>query len=208
MSIILKQGESINMRGVDEESHNKIREIVKSQGLCNVTDKYGLFRHYESDGWNVLVFDEDGDLCWFYPKSTPNPTYHWKEFLEANTMKKEFTKADLKTGMKVVLRSGDEGIVMKGFISNDFGGDVIIYMDGGWDRLSEYSDDLSDKYPALDIMSVFLAERPRQLLTSKGKFKLLWNREEKTEQQKKIEELEVTIKKAQEQIQELKGIQK
>lgn len=120
-------------------------------------------------------------------------------------MKKEFTKADLRTGMKVVLRNGDEAIVMKGFISSVFGGDIIARVIGSWDKLSAYGDDLSSEYPDLDIMSVFLPKSPSQLLTDKATFELVWKREEKTEQQKQIEELEATIFKAKEQIEKLKN---
>lgn len=107
--------------------------------------------------------------------------------------KNSFTKDMLEEGMRVKTRCGTMYIKI---------GDTLRTMTG-YIRIHQYSDDLrnmiSDTYD--DIMEVY-ADTPYCCDPSKTA-QLLWKREEQTEQQKRILELEENIRKAQEQIREL-----
>lgn len=108
-------------------------------------------------------------------------------------MKKNiFTKDMLKDGMRVETRNGKMYIKI---------GETLRTMDG-YNPLSQYTDDLRNMVShEYDIMEVY-ADAPHCCDPSEYG-RLLQKREEMTEQQKRILELEETIRKAQEQIREL-----
>lgn len=125
-----------------------------------------------------------------------------------------FLKSDLKTGMKVVNRGGDEFIVFLDCVhgyNNNRHKDILVSKNlTKWSSLSNYSEFLICNC-GLDIMSVYVPTHPYSITGIYDEWDLLWEREEKTEKQLKIEELEEkieelkdTINKAQEQIEELK----
>jgi len=137
-----------------------------------------------------------------------------QEFKQLIGMKEEnkmstFTKGDLKTGHLVVLRDGRECVVFKDIASVHSYDDAIVNLNNNsWDALKEYTDNLLsiDNFSELDIMEVYLQSHPFSFVREyeKDKRQLLWKREEKSEKDLQIEELQVTITQAQEQINKLK----
>lgn len=115
----------------------------------------------------------------------------------------EFTKDMLRTGMRVVHRNGEVGIVFKDV-------STIGYKDG-FDCLKGYDENLYilerdwDGCADWDIMKVYDGYSQHTNLINFNKLgELIWERKEETEQQKQIRELQETIKKAEEQIEKLK----
>lgn len=114
----------------------------------------------------------------------------------------EFTKDMLRTGMRVVHRNGDVGIVLKDI--------KCIAEQDGFCNLANYSESLSyhnsdrritSKWDIVKVYEGFTLDN--RILDFKSFGCLIWERKEETEQQKQIRELEETIKKAQEQIENL-----
>lgn len=124
---------------------------------------YASYFHYESEDYEIITFEE---------------------FMEEYNMK-EFTKADLKTGMIVVTRAGIEYIVVKG-MEHDFDStrDLIVNTSKRtWDGLEFYTNDLlnNSDMPEMDIMEVYLAPHPHCMQSidyKRDERKLLWKREE------------------------------
>jgi len=96
-------------------------------------------------------------------------------------------KSDLKTGMMVVTRDGDEYMVMLGVsyagLTSD-SCDVIVSKDG-WIPLCNYSDDLNlkeDGMPEFNIVAVYLPLRAASLwrkdIAKDRSWKCVWKREE------------------------------
>ena len=108
----------------------------------------------------------------------------FEEFMEEYNMK-EFTKADLKTGMIIVNRKGVEYVVIKG-MEHGFDSTKDAFMNISkhtWDGLDFYTNDLlnNNDMPEMDIMEVYLAPHPyciQDIDYERDKRKLLWKREE------------------------------
>lgn len=98
-----------------------------------------------------------------------------------------FTKADLKDGMVVTYRDGEERVVFAGnLFKKDF--DFLRVAS----PLKWYSEELAtDSFRSLDIMKVTYMDE------------VLWEREEETAEQKRIKELEEGIAKMQEELNKL-----
>lgn len=115
---------------------------------------------------------------------------------EENIMKKEFTKADLKSGMKVVLRNRDCYTV---FLNTEKFGDVIVNdttdpYNSTWSTLSRYKESLeADQVAAYDIMGVYTSHVYNMTANGIDRFELLWKREEKTQEQIAYEALQAQI---------------
>lgn len=115
----------------------------------------------------------------------------------------KFTKSMLTTGMRIVHRNGDVGIILKdigciaeedGFCSlDDFA--EFLYFDDGYVQDREW--DIVKVYEGFTLNS--------RVLDFGALGKLLWE-EKKSEKDLKIEELEKTIAEAQKQLQELKDM--
>lgn len=94
-------------------------------------------------------------------------------------MEKTFTKADLKTGMTVTLRNGDDYVVLKDyeFKSKDDGVGGIFSSKGAYIRLESYSDNLKiyNSYYAFDIMKIFIPQNNSCFFTERT---LVWERKE------------------------------
>lgn len=112
----------------------------------------------------------------------------------------KFTKSMLTTGMRIVHRNGDVGIILKdigciaeedGFCNLDDFAESLHYYDGYY-REKEW--DIVEVYEGFTLNTC--------VLNFQRLGKLLWK--EKSEKDLKIEELEKTIEEAQKQLQELK----
>lgn len=111
----------------------------------------------------------------------------------------EFSKKDLRNGMKVVQRNGDVMIFI----------DDCLYERNQYERIDNYQDNLLfDRYDETDydIVKVFESEaRTGSFLSFELKqHKLIWERVEKTEAQLKLEGLQKIIEDAQQKIEQLK----
>jgi hypothetical protein len=139
--------------------------------------------------------------------------------MRGGTKMSTFTKDDLKIGYLVVLRGGKEVVVFKDYASvylqdnysESFVQDCCVDLNknNSWFRLEGYTNYLNYlDYSEYDIMEVYLQSHPYSFVSEyeKDKRVLIWKREEKSEKDLKIEELSATIKKAQEQINKLKGM--
>lgn len=120
-------------------------------------------------------------------------------------MNKDFTKDMLRTGMRVVHRNGMVGIVFK-----DVG--VISYGPvAGFNSLKNYEyfeesfcEDEVDYAYLVD--KVYAGYQDGYIINFNKLGELIWERKEETEQQRQIRELQDTIKKAQEQIENLQKL--
>jgi hypothetical protein len=134
------------------------------------------------------------DESWLW--SQPYPDGDTKTMTEENIMKKEFTKADIKSGMKVVLRNRDCYTV---FLNTEKFGDVIVNdttnpYNSTWSNLSRYIDSLkADQVAAYDIMGVYTSHVYNMTANGIDRFELLWKREEKTQEQLAYEALQAQI---------------
>ena len=68
---------------------------------------------------------------------------------------------DLKTGMRIILRNGQEYIVLKNVITpykSEGKQDMYVYINGGWMSSSSYNNDLTvkSKDREFDIMKVYV----------------------------------------------------
>lgn len=106
--------------------------------------------------------------------------------IEEENMKKEFTKADMKDGMRCILRNGDQ------MFWNAEGDENPMIQ--GSKYMGEYDDECisydllnSEKYAPSDIMEVYALGE------------LVWKREEESEEQKKLKEIYLSIEKLQEE---------
>lgn len=111
--------------------------------------------NYEPYNYSVK-FDVEGD----------NERYH--EHFRGDSLElvtQSFTKSDLKTGMGVVLRSGDKAHVLLGTL----GGDVLRFPDiGAWSSLDRVGEDLlSESGERYDIVEVYGTEWSFKYLTDR-----------------------------------------
>lgn len=109
-----------------------------------------------------------------------NPAYIKQEEQKMTT--KQFTRADLKTGMRVTLRNGSSGVVMLNFSSRVRGLTDIVLVGDGW---LDLSDSLKCGLPHHDIVKVEQRTYPGSL--SSGQYTLLW--EETSEKQTQYNEI-------------------
>jgi len=100
---------------------------------------------------------------------------------------KQFTKSDLKTGMRVEYRN--ENVK---FVNTDF--NLVTDKNGAWSRLTEFNDDFTSKYVyKRDIVKIYnIPESENEFINLNVKGTLLWERKEKdnSELLKQIEETE------------------
>lgn len=121
------------------------------------------------------------------------------ELVEENKMQKQFTKNDLKTGMRVVRPCGKVGLIVKDL-------DIISYEDGRYVDLSSYTEDMTYKYAALrefDIDTVYSGTTTSYLMDLKQLGKLLWKREEKSPEQIEAENITKEIESLKLRLEEL-----
>ena len=81
-------------------------------------------------------------------------------------------KSDLKTGMRVVNASGRAYVVM--ILDHD----AHIVCGNSWDRLDNFSDDLKNAHPHLNIQSVYKQPHAHDLLNPNEMGEKIWEREE------------------------------
>jgi len=117
--------------------------------------------------------------------------------------KKTFTKSDLKTGMVVEQRGGVVKMVLRGTREGD-----ILRGIHGYGRLDTYNNSLiyTQTYGTsgkqFDIMKVYNQTNIGANIVDHSE--LLWERVEETEEDKKLRELEESIRIAQKQISEIR----
>ena len=113
---------------------------------------------------------------------------------------KQFTKADLKDGMVVLLRgSNDRHLV----INNRF-----VAEKDGWMGFDSYSDELLEKCfkdKDFDVMEVFEVIRANSLSIKDWQLKSIWKREEKLPAQIEIEQIQNQIDELNARLETLKG---
>ena len=116
--------------------------------------------------------------------------YYCKKTKTIKEMKKEFTKKDLKSGMWVELRNGEQHIVILNSVSRDDELLVDIISDkNGYLNLDNYSCSLNNEmYDAYDIMRVFNMHRGCLISGINTNSNLIWERE--TEEDKQIKEMQ------------------
>lgn len=128
-------------------------------------------------------------LCWY--------GHYWVEYANKRNYLHEdelelsvFTKSDLKDGMVVTYREGEERVVYKNYLLDLSGVDSGDLNMGG--MLDTYNSDITrPNYKNLDIMKVTYMDE------------VLWEREEESADQKRIKELEEGIAKMQEELNKL-----
>ena len=114
---------------------------------------------------------------------------------QENIMKKDFSKADLRTGMKVVLRNEMKYIVML----DVNGEDLFTNRDFGLMRFYTYQENLTCKPELIcnnrdwDIVEVYRAHNNSLALDTESLGNLLWKREEKSPEQIAYEQLQAQI---------------
>ena len=169
--------------------HCKTEEEAKD--FCRQMHEKGM---RWSDGETLLentVWYVHGEkTCYVYGVSFSH--YRWAKkkghrILEwGDYMQKEFTKADLKSGMVVEYRDGDRRLVI----------DKYLIGKNAHYELSTYNENLEEGYPRLTIMKVFKI-RQRAILErilDDDNLELIWEREEPKkmtveEMRQKLEEL-------------------
>lgn len=108
---------------------------------------------------------------------------------EKNIMKKDFTKADLRSGHKVVFRSGETFVV---FLNVQDKNSNVLSGEESWLDFSHINDDLTATFSTdCDIVEVW--NNPVYDLTSDRKYNLVWKREEKSPEQLAYEQLQAQI---------------
>jgi hypothetical protein len=167
--------------------------------------------HYIIEGSNVVFFmmhpwlgmcvhvDYEGVSSWINYNNTKYPAHTFYELIklpeQENIMKKEFTKADLKSGMKVVLRNGQCLTVLKDTFEE---GTVIVANSGAWSKLEDYDENFCFEDRGLcelDIDIVYTVYPYEMLYNTsiKDAKEILWKREEKTPEQLAYEALQAQI---------------
>jgi hypothetical protein len=165
----------------------------------NVGDKVKILNKdkwmYKSEILKVVDSDNDTMLNHINLMYVNLHAEDFKLVEEKQEVKKQFSVDDLCTGMRVKYRNGKIGIVLK-----DIG---AIGTECGYNSIEFYG-----RNDAYDIVEVYDGFRHSGYVLNFNKLgNLIWQLEEKTEQQKQIEALEETIKQAQRQIAELKAKQ-
>jgi len=99
-------------------------------------------------------------------------------------------KQDLKTGMIVVTRRGEKGLIV---LNNVYGEDAVIFSDKSWTGLSGFDDNTLewhldsrcgatlDHCMSVDIMEVYIPDLPTGFIKKESKFgemDLVWERKE------------------------------
>jgi len=123
-------------------------------------------------------------------------------------MEKEFTKDDLKTGMRITTRSGNRYLVLRDFAHEyDSETDILLNIEQKeWNSLNSYSLFLChNTYQSLDVIKVEILEHCYSMLHENGKYITVWERKEKSEKDKKIEELQKQLDDIKNKMEELKN---
>lgn len=140
----------------------------KSYAETDRWTKYGAVTCYTGDG-------QRGSIDTY--RSTRYEVLEWADY-----MTKEFTKADLKTGMRYVDRAGETRLVLADYETVRHGKqDFIGVRKGGYMTADEYRDDLTcdDGYNSeYDIMEVYHPPLPGDVLDLSKLGKCVWKREE------------------------------
>ena len=111
------------------------------------------------------------------------------------------TKAELKTGMIVTTREGEEYLFIKDFVVNDTyimsscGEGVLVNMHHpSWNMMKNYNNDLTNiEYKTLDIVKVEIANHPHDWIIMDEKWyrTLVWERKET--KQMTVEQIEAIL---------------
>ena len=139
----------------------------------------------------VLANSDMGNDCWYDP--TRFKLYEEKEM--------QFTKAMLKTGMRVVhgKHSRDDAKIC--IVVKDL--NKIMFADGSWNYLSSYAEDLTMSGGIWDITEVYDCPDSKVLDFTVNSQPLLWKRVDTTEEQKQLDILMKQITDLQTQAEKL-----
>jgi len=163
-----------------KDENNDIAVYCKTKeettDFCGQMYEHGIKRKYSDSYQNsIIVYSNKDTFC-----SEGRYRDHGYTILEwSDYMEKDFTKADLKTGMVIVVRNGDEYQVMLGTTD----GDILIKENGSY---LYFSDDYKDNliyndfdFHEFDIMVVKEPSFIHQLASKYwDKMEVIWERKE------------------------------
>lgn len=123
------------------------------------------------------------------------------------------TKADLRTGMLIVLRNGNKYVVQKNIRCGYSTVDIIVSTESkNWNTLSNYNDDLTHKgNKALDIIKVLDPQEIWDVIHQHKtdyscKYTVMWEEnKERDKLNKVIKQLETDLQKAKEELKKIEG---
>ena len=110
-----------------------------------------------------------------------------------------FTKADLKTGMIITTRNGEEHVVFLNCSDDEYKKDILILKTNGWESLSCYKDNLLYNTEGMenikgiegfDIMKVELPSLIRSMSIFDEQRTLVWQRTQEISMEEALEKLE------------------
>ena len=108
---------------------------------------------------------------------------------QENTMKKDFTKADLRSGHKVKCRNGE---IFTVFLSSSYKDQDVLSGNSSWTNLDDMSNDLTARFNSdFDIIEV--SANPVYYLAAEHTCNLVWKREDKSPEQIAYEQLQAQI---------------
>jgi hypothetical protein len=168
-----------------QEQIDSLVDAIPKSGLCDFSTGSPLIGATRCGNWGTWAGFEGPKIV----------TYTEMMQLLGKTM--EFTKSDLKTGMFVKYRDGGIRLVLGDTLTGDF-----------WRGLDEVKFNLmsKDAQRHLDIMSVYKSFSPATISTylNGGCLKLIWERTEQTPAQKEMQEILLSIEKAEKDMVEMK----
>lgn len=169
---------------------------------------------YLETKYKYLKYGSSCDYFWTNNNTVTLDEYTYltkQQFKEKIGMtQKQFTKADLKTGMIIEFMSGEIAQVLL----NTKNGDIVT--GDTWFPLISYTDEdlfeLTDHYQ-VRIKAVYLPKNNKAFSLSEAKrdnlsqyeYKVVWKREEKSAEQIEIESIQAEMDKLSQRLSELKG---
>lgn len=164
------------------------KRIKKGEILDDIRGRRG------AKSWYNVIYKNGERICDFGSQAFYE---HFEEVKE-----NEMTKDDLKVNDVLVFENGERCMIVSVEVVKE-----LSWFSGGGDPMEVIRPDLSTRYNG-KLMKVYRpTHRGHFASFLKGRLPeqtVIWERQEKTPQQLKIEELEETIKQATKQIQELK----
>lgn len=193
---LLVKGDNIKIQGqeIEVNHHNPNHNMVYLFGTFKEVNRSESFIYSLNTHWPLPVY------------KLVNKTQEIKDMAQP----KSFTKADLKTGMRVTTRRGDKFVVMLNLKNSYFTGDysdvlVPLGHKNQWIELTRYSDDLNIEQPQWSITRVESIGVITNTLDLNNGGDTLWQEPpQKTQEEIEYEKLMSQIEQLQQQAQKLK----